>query len=55
VDAIVEAIRSLDGDARRRKAMVSEAWGWAATDTMDVQIPRVVKFIKDRLRLVVDC
>jgi hypothetical protein len=55
VDAIVEAIRMLDGDAARREAMVREAWEWAAADTMDVQVPRVVKFIKDRIGVVVDC
>jgi hypothetical protein len=45
----------LDGDAARREAMVREAWEWAAADTMDVQVPRVVKFIKDRIGVVVDC
>jgi glycosyltransferase involved in cell wall biosynthesis len=55
VDAIVEAIRRLDRDAPRREAMMREAWEWAAADTMDVQVPRVVKFIKDRIGVVVDC
>jgi glycosyltransferase involved in cell wall biosynthesis len=55
VDAIVKAIRSLDGDAPRREAMIREAWEWAAADTMDVQVPRVVQFIKDRIGVVVDC
>jgi glycosyltransferase involved in cell wall biosynthesis len=55
VDAIVDAIRRLDGDASRREAMMREAWEWAAADTMDVQIPKVVKFIKDRIGVVVGC
>ena len=54
VGAIVGAIASLDGDAPRREAMVREAWEWAAADTMDVQIPRVVKFIKDHIVVMVD-
>jgi hypothetical protein len=49
VDAIVGAIKSLDSDALRREAMVRAAWQWAAADTMEVQIPRVVRFIKDRI------
>lgn len=49
VDAIIGAIESLDVDARRREAMVREAWEWAAADTMDVQIRRVVKFIKGHM------
>jgi glycosyltransferase involved in cell wall biosynthesis len=49
VDAIVGAIKSLDSDALRREAMVRAAWQWAAADTTEVQIPRVVRFIKDRV------
>jgi glycosyltransferase involved in cell wall biosynthesis len=49
VDAIVGAIKSLDSDALRREAMVRAAWQWAAADTTEVQIPRVVRFIKDRI------
>ena len=54
VGAIVAAIASLDADAPRREAMVREAWEWAAADTMDVQIPRVVKFIKDHIVVMVN-
>jgi len=54
VNAIVVAIESLEADAARREAMVREAWEWAAADTMDVQIPRVVKFIKDHIVGTVD-
>jgi glycosyltransferase involved in cell wall biosynthesis len=52
VDAIVEAIGSLDQDASRRRAMIRRAWEWAASDTMDVQVPRVVSFIRARIGMV---
>ncbi|MDA8037641.1 MAG: glycosyltransferase [Actinomycetota bacterium] len=47
VGAFVSALRTLDGDPAMRQKMVEAAWHWAAEDTCDVQVARVVRFIVD--------
>ncbi len=43
--AVAEAIARLGGQPERRRSMVQAAWQWATTETQEVQVARVARFI----------